>query len=115
MNDEEVWKVIIGVVMFEIKVVDVVVLDDIGVELGDFNKRDEKGNLIFSRVLNFDIDMLIGILESCIDKLIIIIFNLKLKEIKYCYGERIVLRMVIYLNGFMYRFINIKDYWLKIV
>ena len=42
MNDEEARKAITGVAMSEIKAADVVVLDDIGAELGDFNKRDEK-------------------------------------------------------------------------
>ena len=38
MNDEEARKAITGVAMSEIKA-DVVVLDDIGAELGDFNKK----------------------------------------------------------------------------
>lgn len=113
MNDEEARKAITGVAMSEIKAADVVVLDDIGAELGDFNKRDEKGNLILSRASNFDIDTLTGILESRIDKPTIITSNLKSKEIKYCYGERIVSRMATHSNGFMHRFTNTKDYRLK--
>ncbi|MGH2311114.1 ATP-binding protein, partial [Enterococcus faecalis] len=81
MNDEEARKAITGVAMSEIKAADVVVLDDIGAELGDFNKRDEKGNMILSRGSNFDIDTLTRILESRIDKPTIMTSKLKSKQI----------------------------------
>lgn len=86
MNDEEARKKITGEIMTEIKRADLVLVDDIGAQLG---KPDAPTN-----PTPYDIDTMSSLFEARLDKATIITMNLSANEIKRLYGERVYSRIV---------------------
>ncbi|AEB29585.1 putative ATPase, AAA-superfamily [Carnobacterium sp. 17-4] len=101
MNDAEVRKKITGTVMKEIKLADLIVLDDIGAELGTI-KDEARGSV-------YNLDTLTAITEARENKATIFNTNLTSVQIKEAYGERILSRMMNNSTGLMFRFKNTSD------
>lgn len=84
----------------DIKTVDLVVLDDLGAELGGTSA----GN-----ATNYNNDTLYSILEARQNKNLIVNTNLTSKEIRASYGERILSRISKHSEGLFMAFQNTKD------
>nr|DAV18235.1 MAG TPA: Replicative helicase [Caudoviricetes sp.] len=106
MNDKEAAKQIQGALMAELKTADLVVIDDIGAELGG-NKASDS-----SRYNN---DTLTGILEARQNLATIITTNLTAEELRKAYGERILSRIMQNSSGFTILFKTTKDKRLEAV
>ncbi|WP_459578042.1 ATP-binding protein, partial [Enterococcus faecalis] len=91
MKDEQARKTITGTLMAEIKSADLVVLDDLGAELG------VKGN----DSTNFNNDTLNRIVEARQNKATVFTTNLTGKEMRQAYGERILSRIMSNSQGFV--------------
>ncbi|MDN6626644.1 MAG: ATP-binding protein, partial [Pisciglobus halotolerans] len=101
MNDEQVRKQITGVVMKDIKLADVVVIDDLGAELGSVENP--------TRATNFDLDTITSIMEARQDKATVITTNLTGKMISELYSDRIVSRIMDNSHGYTMSFKTSKD------
>lgn len=91
MNDREVQKQIQGALIAELKTADLVVIDDIGAELGGNKATDST---------RYNNDVLTGILEARQNMAMIVTTNLTAKELKNSYGERILSRILKNSQGF---------------
>ncbi|MFC0275614.1 ATP-binding protein [Enterococcus devriesei] len=100
MNDKEAQKQIQGTLMAELKTADLVVIDDIGAELGGNKSSDS------SRYNN---DTLTGILEARQNMATVITTNLTAKELQEAYGERILSRILQNSQGFVVSMKTTKD------
>ena len=100
MNDKEAHKQIQGALIAELKTADLVVIDDIGAELGG-NKASDS-----SRYNN---DTLTGILEARQNMATIVTTNLTAKELQAAYGERILSRILQNSKGFVVSMKTTKD------
>lgn len=85
MGDEQARKAITGNLMSEIKTTDLVVIDDIGAELGGLN---------ISNSSRYNNDILSGILEARQNMATVITTNLTSEEIRRAYGERVLSRIL---------------------
>ncbi|EPH89654.1 ATP-binding protein [Enterococcus faecalis] len=99
MNDEQARKTITGTLMAEIKSADLVVLDDLGAELG------VKGN----DSTNFNNDTLNRIVEARQNKATVFTTNLVGKELRKAYGERILSRIMSNSQGFVMKIEGTPD------
>lgn len=99
MKDEQVRKTITGTLMAEIKSADLVVLDDLGAELG------VKGN----DSTNFNNDTLNRIVEARQNKATVFTTNLTGKEMSQAYGERILSRIMSNSQGFVMKIEGTSD------
>lgn len=106
MNDKEAAKQIQGELMAELKTADLVVIDDIGAELGGNKATDS------SRYNN---DTLTGLLEARQNMATIITTNLTADELRKAYGERILSRIMQNSSGFAVILKNTKDKRLEAV
>lgn len=101
MNDDQVRKEITGNLMKDIKKMEVVVIDDIGAELGDFSSN--------STATNFNIDTLTSLTEARIGKATIFTSNLSSKQIYSAYGKRVFSRIVDGMGDRAIVFQDVKD------
>lgn len=99
MNDEQARKEITGSLMAEIKSADLVVLDDLGAELG------VKGN----DSTNFNNDTLNRIVEARQNKATVFTTNLTGKKMSQAYGERILSRIMSNSQGFVMKIEGTSD------
>lgn len=99
-SDERLRKQIHGSLMADLKTVDLVVIDDLGAELG--------GNDI-SQSKNYNNDVIYSILEARQNQSLVINSNLSTKEIKAAYGERILSRIIMNSDGFRVGMKTTKD------
>ncbi|MBU5364267.1 ATP-binding protein [Enterococcus devriesei] len=100
MNDKEAHKQIQGALIADLKTVDLVIIDDIGAELGGNKVSDS------SRYNN---DTLTGILEARQNMATVITTNLTAKELQEAYGERILSRILQNSQGFVVSMKTTKD------
>lgn len=105
-NDEQLRKEIQGSLMKDIKTADLVVIDDLGSELG---------GTTYSSSTNFNNDTLNSIIEARQNQAIILTTNLTGKEMKNAYGERIVSRLFKNSKGFAFKFVTTADKRLRAV
>lgn len=98
-GDEQARKSIIGNLIPEIKTVDLLVLDDVGAELGVQGSKSTDHNN----------DMLNRIVEARQDRATIFTTNLSGKPLTEAYGDRIVSRMMKNSSGLVYKFTETKD------
>lgn len=108
MNDAEARKKITGEVMTEIKRADLVLIDDLGANLGsfDFSKPLSKENQPLTSPTGYDTDTLNSLFEARMEKATIITTNLSSQHIKQLYGERVYSRIV---NNVGNRFIKFES------
>lgn len=104
INEPEMQKVIRGSLMKDIKTTDLVVLDDLGVELGGSNANNSTA---------YNNDSLHAILEAREDKPLIVTTNLTSKEISSAYGERVMSRILNNARGYMMAFKDTPDKRIK--
>lgn len=86
MNDRVMNKRIFGEVLADIKTADVVVIDDLGAELGKIGEEDDN-------VKWFNLDTLYGIAEARQHQNLIVTTNLSSKQITELYDDRIASRL----------------------
>lgn len=98
MNDSEAQKKITGEVMREIKRADLVLIDDIGAQLGN--------PLNPNKPSNYDIDTMNSLTEAREERATIITMNLTSLQIKQLYGDRVYSRIV---NNVGDRFIKFEE------
>ncbi|HFD6940704.1 ATP-binding protein [Enterococcus faecalis] len=103
MNDEQARKEITGSLMAEIKSADLVVLDDLGAELG-VKQIDDR-----NKSTNFNNDTLNRIVEARQNKATIFTTNLTGKEMGQAYGERILSRIMSNSQGFVMKIEGTSD------
>ena len=103
MNDEQARKEITGSLMAEIKSADLVVLDDLGAELGVKQINDR------NKSTNFNNDTLNRIVEARQNKATIFTTNLTGKEMSQAYGERILSRIMSNSQGFVMKIEGTSD------
>jgi DNA replication protein DnaC len=99
-SDENLRKQIQGSLMADLKTVDLVVIDDLGAELGGNDIRQSK---------NYNNDVIYSILEARQNQALVINSNLSTKEIKAAYGERILSRIIMNSDGFRVGMKTTKD------
>lgn len=99
-NDEQARKEIQGSLMADIKTIDVLVVDDLGSELGGTQAKNST---------TYNNDVIYSVLEARQNQATIITTNLDSREIKAAYGDRIVSRMLNNSDGFVEAFKNAKD------
>lgn len=99
-NNEQLRKQIQGSLMADIKTADLVVIDDLGAELGGTTYSDST---------NFNNDTLNSILEARQNQALIITTNLTGKEMAEAYGERIVSRIFKNSKGYTFKFQKTAD------
>lgn len=105
-NDEQLRKQIQGSLMADIKTADLVVVDDLGAELG---------GTTYSESSNFNNDTLNSILEARQNQALILTTNLTGKQMGEAYGSRIVSRIFKNSNGYTFKFVNTADKRLTLV
>lgn len=99
-NDDVMYKLLHQSLMADIKTTDLVVIDDLGAELGGSSANNSS---------NYNNDTLHSIMEAREDKALIVNTNLTGKELKAAYGERIVSRIMNNSNGFVSSLNQTKD------
>lgn len=99
-NDEQARKAIQGNLISDIKTTDLVVIDDLGSELGG-----TKANMAST----YNNDILYSILEARQNLPLVVNTNLTSEEIKESYGERILSRILRNAKGCIYKFEATKD------
>lgn len=85
-NDKEAFKVMQGSVMNELKRIDVVVVDDLGAELGKITEP--------SNPTNYNLDVLTSLAEARLNKATIYTSNLNSDQMLTLYGDRIYSRIM---------------------
>lgn len=106
MNDKDAARQIQGALMAELKTADLVIIDDIGAELGGNKATDST---------RYNNDTLTGLLEARQNKATIITTNLTSEELRKAYGERILSRIQQNSAGFTVLFKTTKDKRLEAV
>lgn len=101
MNDDQVRREITGNLMRDIKSVELVVIDDIGAELGDFSAS--------AKATNFNVDTLTSLTEARVGKATIFTSNLTSRQLVEAYGNRVFSRIVDGMEGRAITFENTKD------
>ncbi|MGM0214930.1 ATP-binding protein [Enterococcus sp. AZ109] len=86
MNDSEARKQIQGALMTEIKKTDLVLIDDVGAELGRLEDNQ--------KATPYDVDVITSLAEARLDKATIFTTNLTSKQLINAYGERVFSRMM---------------------
>lgn len=99
-NDDVMYKLLHQSLMADIKTTDLVVIDDLGAELGGSSANNSS---------NYNNDTLHSIMEAREDKALVVNTNLTGKELKAVYGERIVSRIMNNSNGFISSLNQTKD------
>lgn len=99
-GDEQARKRLQGDLIADIKTIDLVVIDDLGAELG---------GVVNKGASNYNNDVLYSILEARQNKALIVNTNLSGKEVKKYYGERVVSRILNNSKGFSIRFEQTTD------
>lgn len=99
MNDEQARKNITGTLMAEMKAAELLVLDDIGAELGVSGKSST----------DYNNDTLNRILEARQNKATVITTNLTGKQLSESYGARIVSRIMKNSESFVVQFTKTSD------
>lgn len=92
MNDEAARKQITGSLMAELKLADVVVLDDLGAELGTIDAA--------TKATTYNLDVLTSVLEARQSKATIFTTNLSGETIGNVYGDRILSRILMNSTGY---------------
>lgn len=105
MNDEAARKLITGNLMKELKLADVVVLDDLGAELGTIQE--------VTKATTYNLDTLTSVLEARQSKATIFTTNLSSSTIGRVYGDRIVSRILRNSTGYLAEFKNTDDKRIK--
>lgn len=105
MNDEAARKAITGNLMAELKIADVVVIDDLGSELGSIPEA--------TKATTYNMDVLTAILEARQNKATIFTTNLSSTVIGNVYGDRILSRMLRNSTGYVAVFKNTSDKRIK--
>lgn len=100
MSDAETRKAITGNLIAEMKTASLVVIDDIGAELGGTTAKES------SRYNN---DVLTGILEARQNMATVFTTNLTAKELRQAYGERILSRILKNATGFTVKMSQTDD------
>ncbi|WP_338366137.1 ATP-binding protein, partial [Enterococcus faecalis] len=103
MNDEQARKEITGTLMAEIKSADLVVLDDLGAELG-VKQIDDR-----NKSTNFNNDTLNRIVEARQNKATVFTTNLTGSGLRQAYGERIISRIMSNSQGFVMKIEGTSD------
>lgn len=93
-KDEIMYKLLHQSLMQDIKTVDLVILDDLGAELG---------GTADSGATSFNNDILYSILEARQEKALLVNSNLNSKEMNNAYGNRIMSRILNNSQGFLIR------------
>lgn len=104
MNEPVFQRQIVNSIMQDIKTVNVVVLDDLGADLG---KGADNGSTSYNN------DKLYSILEARQNKPLIVTTNLSGSELKAAYGERILSRILNHSKGFTVTFKQTNDKRIK--
>lgn len=86
LNDKEAYKVIQGSVINDLKKVGLVVIDDLGAELGRIEEP--------SKPTTYNLDTLTSLVEARLNKATIFTSNLNSDQIFNLYGERIYSRII---------------------
>ncbi|REC31319.1 hypothetical protein CF160_02165 [Enterococcus pseudoavium] len=86
MNDPEAQKQIQGALMTEIKRTDVVLIDDLGSELGKLEDNQ--------KATPYDVDVITSLAEARLNKATIFTTNLSSKQLINAYGERVFSRIM---------------------
>lgn len=86
MSDPEAQKQIQGALMAEIKKTDVVLIDDLGSELGRLEDNQ--------KATPYDVDVITSIAEARLNKATIFTTNLSSKQLINAYGERVFSRIM---------------------
>lgn len=102
MNDRNLQKEIMGTLMNEIKAADVVVVDDLGSEVGMLSGED-------AAVTDFNIRTLNNLVDARSNKPLIVTTNLTGKQMTNMYGERIVSRLLANSDGLVVKMHETKD------
>lgn len=105
MNDAEARKAITGNLMKELKLADVVVLDDLGAELGTMQDA--------AKATTYNLDTLTAILDARQNKATIFTTNLNSVTINRVYGERILSRILRNSKGYVAEFKKTSDKRIK--
>lgn len=101
MNDEQARKAITGSLMTEIKIADVVVIDDMGAELGSIENQKP--------ATSYNLDTLTSILEARQSKATIFTSNLTAVQIEKAYSDRVLSRMLKNSTGFAVKMATTND------
>ena len=101
MSDEQVKKLIVGGTMNEIKKADVVVLDDIGSNLGQIGESKQ--------ATNYDNEIMTSLFEARQSLATVITTNLSAKELGHAYGKRVLSRILRTSEGYVITFKDTKD------
>ena len=101
MSDEQVKKLIVGGTMNEIKKADVLVIDDVGSNLGQVGQ--------VKKASDYDTEIMTSITESRQNLATVFTTNLSSEQIKYAYGNRVLSRMIRNSNGYLLTFKDTKD------
>lgn len=99
-NDPIMYKLLNQSLLQDIKTVDLVVIDDLGAELG---------GAVTSSATTYNNDTLYSILEARQNKPLIVSTNLTSSEIKKAYGERLLSRILKNSTGFLVQMKETKD------
>ncbi len=99
-TDPEARKQIQGNLIKDLKTVDLVVLDDLGAELGGIQAKS---------ATSYNNDVLYSLLEAREERALIINTNLSAREIVEAYGERVLSRIQNNSKGFTHTFRETKD------
>ena len=101
MNDEAARKSITGNLMKELKLADVVVLDDLGSELSTTKEA--------TKASTYNLDILTSVLEARQNKATIFTTNLDSSTIERVYGDRIISRILKGSQGYLAEFKKTSD------
>lgn len=99
-NDPILSKLLNQSLLKDVKTIDLVVIDDLGAELGGAST---------SNATTYNNDILYSILEARQNKSLIVSTNLSSQEIKKAYGERILSRILKNSTGFLLQFKESND------
>lgn len=99
-GDAEARKHLQGNLIKDLKTIDLIVLDDLGAELGGVNA---------TAATSYNNDILHSLLEAREDKALIVTTNLSGGEIRKAYGERVLSRLQNNSNGFVHTFKTTSD------
>lgn len=99
-NDKEAQKALQGNLIKDLKTIDLVVLDDVGAELGGGSMND---------ATRYNNDVLHSLLEAREERALIFNTNLSGKEVRDAYGERALSRIQNNSKGFAFTFKTTKD------
>lgn len=101
MSDNQVKKLIVGGTMNEIKKADVLVIDDVGSNLGQVGK--------VKKASDYDTEIMTSITEARQNMATIYTTNLSSEQLKFSYGNRVLSRMLRNSKGYVVTFKETRD------